>query len=586
MRLGAGAGNNLIRLGQEVDTAMKAMILAAGFGTRLLPYTLSKPKPLFTIAGRPLLDLTIRQLQTAGCRAIVINTHHLRDQIEAFIARQTYSIPVHLRFEPQILGTGGAVKNVADFWDDEPFMIINSDIVTDIDLKKVYRFHRQHSLPATLVLHDEPKFNSVSVDSAGRITAFGSAASAHRPEERLLAFTGIQVLDPIVLESIPEGVFYSSIDAYRRLIAAGRGVKAFISTGHYWADTGTPESYRQAVMERMTPQAFARCCPSRRNETIQPPVLLAGDGSDRRWYRLQSESSSLILVDHGIRQGPRPTEVDAFVAIGRHLQAAGVCVPRIYLYDRFSGLVYLQDVGDRHLQEEVLNAKRSEDVRASYRLVVRQLLKMFRDGTRHFDPAWAYQTPTYSRELILEKECRYFADAFLDTYLGLQIPAAELKDEFSLLADRALEFGVEGFMHRDFQSRNIMVQNGTCYFIDFQGGRLGPLQYDLASLLIDPYVELPEALQTELLEYAIKQAEIFSLGNPERFRRGYHYCCLTRNLQILGAFGYLSKVKGKSGFAAYIPSAAKGLYQRLEADAGREFPRLKAVAAEALRRLK
>jgi NDP-sugar pyrophosphorylase family protein len=120
---------------------MKAMILAAGLGTRLFPFTESTPKPLFTISGRPLVDIIIHSLQSAGCKAVIINTHHLYKNIDSFLASQHYTIPVYTLYEPVILGTAGAIKNAAYFWDTQPFMVINSDIVTDIDLRKVYDFH-------------------------------------------------------------------------------------------------------------------------------------------------------------------------------------------------------------------------------------------------------------------------------------------------------------------------------------------------------------------------------------------------------------------------------------------------------------
>ncbi|OQX03812.1 MAG: aminoglycoside phosphotransferase, partial [Desulfobacteraceae bacterium IS3] len=129
---------------------MKAMILAAGLGTRLLPFSETTPKPLFTIAGSPILDRIIRSLQSAGCEAVIINTHHLHRKIEAYISGQHYEIPVYTRYEPVILGTGGAIKNAADFWDQRPFMVINSDIFTDIDLRAVYAYHLSHSYPASL----------------------------------------------------------------------------------------------------------------------------------------------------------------------------------------------------------------------------------------------------------------------------------------------------------------------------------------------------------------------------------------------------------------------------------------------------
>ena len=140
-------------------------------------------------------------------------------------------------------------------------------------------------------------------------------------------------------------------------------------------------------------------------------------------------------------------------------------------------------------------------------------------------------------------------------------------------------------MPRDMQSRNIMVKDQRIYFIDFQGGRLGPIQYDLASLLIDPYVNLPRPIQTRLLEDALKMLSAVAPVDPDHFRHCYHYCTLTRNLQILGAFAYLSRVKGKKQFEAYIPAAVKTLRSNLKANGRREFPRLTDVVDEAGSRL-
>lgn len=564
---------------------MKAMILAAGFGTRLLPYTRYTPKPLFTIAERPILDVAIRRLAAAGCRAVIINTHHLHNRIDAYLTSQNYDIPVITSFEPAILGTGGAVKNVSHFWDSHPFMVINSDIITDIDLKAVYRFHLGHKHPVTMVLQDEPQFNTVSVSSEDLIIKFGNPSQADDPgNNRHLAFTGIQVLDPEVLDIIPENTFHSIIDTYRQIIADGGGVKAYVTSGHYWTDIGTPESYRQAVRDAMSPLAFGQIEPGLAQGRIDVEPL-AGDGSDRHWYRLRNGSASLVMVDHGIRSDDGCAEVDAFVAIGHHLFKKGVPVPKIFNHDRFAGLAFMADVGDTHLQDVVKRTTDPETIITLYRSVVRQLIAMSVAGIDGFDSSWTYQTPVYSRELILEKECRYFTDAFLTGYLDRPDSYTEIEAEFSLLADRALRFAINGFMHRDFQSRNIMVKNGEIYFIDYQGGRQGPLQYDLASLLIDPYTELPETVQSDLLAYGIHQLDKQHPGCADSFRRGYHYCCLTRNLQILGAFGHLSRAKRKTQFEAYIPAAVKSLHHRLTLDENGEFPRLAAVVRDALNQM-
>jgi NDP-sugar pyrophosphorylase family protein len=542
---------------------MKAMILAAGYGTRLQPYSLNLPKSLFPIAGRPLLDIIIGRLQDAGSRAIIINTHHLPQKINSFITAQNYTTPVYTRYEPSILGTGGAIKNVADFWHDQPLLVINGDIVTDIDLRAVYTYHLGHKHPVTLVLHDHERYNTVSISPDGFVTGFQSSVNVPPlPSPTILAFTGIQVLDPEVLGFIPETGFFSSIVAYSRMISKGCKIKAFIAQRHYWQDIGTPDNYKQAVFDKMAPDAF-ECAGSNGSTQKIKRTKLKGDGSDRKWYRLTAGKHSLVMVDHGIRKNREVSEVDAFVAIGRHLAFADLSVPKIYLDDTFSGLVFMEDLGDLHLQDVVRQSKNLEDMTHCYESVIDRLIKLSVLGAREFDPSWTFQSASYSREIILEKECCYFVEAFLQKYLGWNFSFADFEEEFVSLAQKTLAFAINGFMHRDMQSRNIMVKNNEIYFIDFQGGRMGPIQYDLASLLIDPYVDLPQPLQEQLLDYCIQRLSEYVSIDPDKFRTGYHFCTLTRNFQILGAFGYLSKIKGKIYFEKFIPSAVKTLKHNL-----------------------
>jgi aminoglycoside/choline kinase family phosphotransferase len=211
---------------------------------------------------------------------------------------------------------------------------------------------------------------------------------------------------------------------------------------------------------------------------------------------------------------------------------------------------------------------------------------MSRLGAEKFDPAWTYQTPAYDHKLILEKECRYFQESFLNGYLGYQTDFEDYEPEFIALAANALQDPTIGFMHRDMQSRNIMLKNNAVYFIDFQGGRIGPLQYDLASLLIDPYVELPPRIQNQLLNYSLQRLSAATAVEPNPFRTCYHYCAISRNLQILGAFAHLSQVAGKKQFEQYIPPAVRTLRSNLTAADHRQFPRLAAVVDDVCSRLK
>ncbi|MFP4348166.1 MAG: sugar phosphate nucleotidyltransferase [Desulfococcaceae bacterium] len=550
---------------------MKALVLAAGLGARLLPHTRHLPKPLFRVGRDTLLDIQIRRLAAAGCESVLVNTHHLADKIEAHIAAADYPIPVATRFEPEILGTGGAIKNASDFWDERPFLVVNSDILTDIDPRSVYDFHRIHGGPATLAVCPDPRFDSVSLTREGKIVGFEKTDS--RPKSRDLihrTFTGIQVLNPTVLDFIPEGVCYSSIDAFRKMIARGLRLTAYVADGCKWHDLGTPERYRNAVVKRLAPRALGAAFSDYREEGFQE-VPLAGDGSDRRWSRLITAAGSLILADHGLRGlEPSPQEVDAFIDIGRHLHRKGIPVPEIYWEDRFSGLVFLEDLGDEHLQTRV-RGRRSDEMLSQYRPVIDGLIRFGIKGVEGFNPNWTWQSRSYDRSLILEKECRYFVEAFLVEFLGQRVRYRDFEADFQALAQGALQYGAPGLIHRDMQSRNIMVRDGRCFFIDFQGARFGPLQYDLASLLIDPYVDLPVSVQNQLLEDYMGGLSAYRFIDPDSFRQGYDFCALTRNLQILGAYGHLSRVRGKTSFETYIPSALAGLQNRLNRFQGAEL---------------
>ncbi len=561
---------------------MKALILAAGLGTRLRPYSTLTPKPLFTLAGTPLLDIHIRALRSAGCEAILVNTHHLHGQIEAFIASQDYGLPVGTRHEPDLLGTGGGIRNLADFWDERPFFVVNADIYSTIDLAEVYAHHLRHRPAATLVMVDDPEFNTVSIGQQGSIRDF-AAPYASAPGAAM-TFTGIQVLEPLVLEYLPAQGFADSIDAYRAMLRDGKTIKAFVPRKGRWKDLGDPGRYRQIAVEISAAQALRRAYPRNPQKSVHWQAL-DGDGSDRRWFRLTSGQDSLIMADHGLRATKAVAEVDSFIRIGRHLRAKNLPVPAIHGCDPFSGLVFLEDLGDTNLQGAVRSETDPERIRSWYRAIVDSIIDLWRQGADGFDPAWAYQSPAYDRELVLERECRYFAEAFLNRYAGIDITFEEIRHECEAIAEGALRHALSGFMHRDMQSRNIMLKDNRWYFIDFQGGRKGPLQYDLASLLIDPYTGLSTADQAHLLEHAAGRLAAHGPLDRQALSSGFAYCALARNLQILGAFGFLTRVKGKTQFDRYVPAALRNLAARLETAGQRGFPALRRAVARAQAKL-
>lgn len=221
------------------------MILAAGFGTRLRPLTETKPKALMPVANKPILGRNIEFLISHGITEIIVNAHHHHEQVVAYLKeKSSFGLNIEVKVEQEVLGTGGGIKNTEDFWDKEPFLVINSDILTDINLAAVYQVHQTSGALVTLVLHDCEPYNQVQVDEQWNIT---DIAEVNMPGR--YAFTGIHVIHPEVLSHIPQGIFSDIIECYRELIRQRKSVRACLVTGHYWRDIGSIQTYLAANRE-------------------------------------------------------------------------------------------------------------------------------------------------------------------------------------------------------------------------------------------------------------------------------------------------------------------------------------------------
>ena len=309
-----------------------------------------------------------------------------------------------------------------------------------------------------------------------------------------------------------------------------------------------------------------------RGVSLTSPQILAGDGSDRRFYRLLG-SPTAVLLFHPNPPGGEVNENDSYYRIGRHLRAKGVPVPEIYTYCREESWILLEDLGDISLEAVIKRQALESQMRHWYRQALEVLVSMQVQGKEGFEPSWSFDTPVLHRPFLWERECGYFVQAFLNNYLQLPTTMEDLAPDFERLLTGALPPGPNYFLHRDYQSRNLFITGGRLRVIDFQGGRLGPLGYDLAALLIDPYVNLSPAWQQEFLDYYLDFIKTRVEIDPAAFREQYYHLALCRNLQILGAYGYLTRVKGKAYFASHIPTALEGLRQRLAERPG-SFPRL------------
>jgi N-acetylmuramate 1-kinase len=303
---------------------------------------------------------------------------------------------------------------------------------------------------------------------------------------------------------------------------------------------------------------------------------LHGDGSSRRFFRIGLKGKSLCLaVAPATTEANDLAEAGAAGMIGQHLQKRSVPVPSIYGWEEESGLILFEDLGDTRLHDMAKQGE--ENLRPWYRQIIGQLVHMQLAGAREFDTGWCWDTPRYDQELMITKESQYFLRAFWQEMCGREVPDG-IDEEFREIASQADEKGQDIFLHRDFQSRNIMIKDGAVRFIDYQGGRLGPFGYDLASLLIDPYMELSAEFQEEILQYYLDVLNMQQSIDSQVFRRQYAFLALQRNLQILGAFSFLSRARKKEFFAQYIPPSLHMLRNRLMEPVFAAFPVLRKMA--------
>lgn len=229
---------------------MKAMILAAGLGTRLKPLTDNIPKALIEVGKTPLLELVIAKLISAGVKEIIINVFHFAEQIEAFLIRKNYfNIRIALSREREILGTGGGLKNVTDFFEnDQPFFLHNVDILSTINLADMYSFHVKKNALSVLAVQTRKSSRYFLVDEKKFICGHEDIPHKRRRLKRTpigeiqqKAFCGIHVISPAIFEDISENGKFSIIDIYLKLMARGRDIIAYPADGCYWKDVGKLE---------------------------------------------------------------------------------------------------------------------------------------------------------------------------------------------------------------------------------------------------------------------------------------------------------------------------------------------------------
>jgi len=228
---------------------MRAMILAAGLGTRLRPLTDTLPKPLLPIAGHPLIVWNLLLLRRHGVTDVIINLHHLGHLIEEALGDGSpFNMRIAYSKEPMLLGTGGGLKQVEPFFNGEPFFVLNGDTLFDLDLGAMAVAHRRSRAVATMALRADPdpdRWGAVEVDARQYVIRInGRGRTAGGPASKRM-FAGVHLMHPRLLADVTPGRESSIIEAYVRAIQGGETV-AGIELSGYWSDIGTPERYAQA----------------------------------------------------------------------------------------------------------------------------------------------------------------------------------------------------------------------------------------------------------------------------------------------------------------------------------------------------
>ncbi len=279
-------------------------------------------------------------------------------------------------------------------------------------------------------------------------------------------------------------------------------------------------------------------------------TALAGSASNRRYYRMENAGIPSVI---GVI-GTDVRENRAFVALAGHLRAKGINVPEIYAVSG-DGMRYLQeDLGTDSLEDHL----KDEDLLCR---TMAALPKIQHEGARGLDFNVCYPQPCFDRRMT-GFDLNYFTYCFLKPS-GLEFDEVRLQDDFERFADALLEEDSDTFLYRDFNARNVMIKDGEPYFIDFQGGRRGPVYYDVASFIWQARADYPRWLKEKMLESYLESLAAYRTVDREDFMRRLSLFIIFRTLQVLGAYGFRGLIEHKAQFVTPIPKALAGLKGQL-----------------------
>ncbi len=593
---------------------IKGFILAAGFSKRLRPITNYIPKPLMPIAGDVILDYIYNFLRNNCIDRIGINLHYKAHEIENYIKKRR--IPIEIFHEKEILDTAGALYNAKDFLKGSIFIVHNADIYWDGNLIEAIKWHKNSKNHITLLVHNYPGENKFIVDNQGKLLEI---VNSDRKMEANFAFTGVAIYSSEILKLIPPGPS-SIIDLWIKAKSEGYAVRVFPVKYNFWHDIGTPLNYARAVFEKIKRNFISfyvhpsskGCCllevlgpvVMERNVKISIPLQVKNviflpevEISNSKRNFSQSKFSDCIIGKNfiiPIKEIKKTHEIIAYggstrsyyrkdkkiyciyeelneefhktIKLNKFLKKISFPVPKIYEVKK--KLIVFEDLGDITLYSWMQCKRKKKEILQVYKRILEEIFKLHWQITPLLNEL-QISLPQFNYEYFLW-ESEYFLRECVKGVFHMDISKfgkkwqKRLKEELQYIAEKLTQAD-KVLLHRDLQSQNIMIKRGKIYFLDYQSARLGPPEYDLASLIWDPYVKLSDELRKELVDfYMEKMLKINDQGfQKPLFLQKLSLCKIQRHMQALGAYGFLSNRKGKKNFSRFIPSAIKLLLEDL-----------------------
>ena len=507
-------------------TVRKAVVLAAGLGTRLRPLTCATPKPLMPVWGEPMLARIVGLLRSWGVDDIVVNCHYLHEQVEAWCAANG----CRASYEPEILGTGGVLNPLRGWIGEDAFYLVNGDIVAEGIETNPLALGGADEIGCCLMTEEGPRTIEAEPER-GLVTCWKSPDPGF---DGTYTYCGVALLKPEILEYVAPTGFSTIVEAYEKAMMAGRFVRGVKPEGLLWTDAGTIASYIDLNRDGED-NAFADF-PQLAAVGAKDVEFLGSRGSDRCFFR---SADGIVIVYDDAKRG----ENAKYTGHAKWLAAKGIPVPAVVKDLPDLKVSVFENAGSTDLKAR--SAERGVGVIAAYQPVVETLAKFNGLGgldelalEPEFDAGlWAWERG------LFEEHC-------LGTRFGRTCPDA-VRKELETVAER-LEREPVALVHRDFQSTNVIWKNGAFKFIDFQGMRKGPAAYDLASLLYDPYVKITEKERAALAALYGKAS-----GRPE-IAETLPFAAVQRLVQCLGAYGRLASV-GQPQFGVFVLPALENL---------------------------